>query len=75
MPKRDRDMAPANRSDHVARIALTPPEAAQALGCSPEFFRTHIDPDLRWIRLGRKRLVPVAELTAWANRSAARTLD
>jgi hypothetical protein len=31
-------------------------------------------PDLRVIRLGRKRLIPVRELEDWTDRNAARTL-
>jgi excisionase family DNA binding protein len=58
----------------VPRIALTPPEAAESLGCSAEFFREHVDHELRWIRRGRKRFVPVVELERWAERSAERTL-
>jgi hypothetical protein len=29
------------------RLALTPSEAAQALGCSRDFFDEHIGPELR----------------------------
>lgn len=56
----------------VPRLALTPPEAAAALGCSPEYFREHIDHELRWVRRGRKRFVPVRELEEWVSRSASR---
>ena len=38
----------------VPRVALTPAEAAEAIGCSAEFFREHVDLELRWIRRGRK---------------------
>jgi excisionase family DNA binding protein len=58
----------------VPRIALTPSEAAEALGCSAEFFREHVDPELRWIRRGRKRFVPVSALESWALKSAQKTL-
>jgi excisionase family DNA binding protein len=58
----------------VPRIALTPPEAAESLGCSPEFFRQMIDPELPWIRKGRKRFVPLAALEAWAAKAAETTL-
>jgi hypothetical protein len=58
----------------IPRVALTPPEAAEALGCSAEFFRVHVDPELRWVRRGRKRFVPIAELTAWAEQQAGATL-
>jgi excisionase family DNA binding protein len=58
----------------IPRVALTPPEAAESLGCSAEFFREHVDHELRWIRRGRKRFVPLAELEQWAERSAEATL-
>ena len=58
----------------VPRVALTPTEAAESLGCSPEFFRRHIDCELRWIRRGRKRFVPVVELERWAEANAETTL-
>jgi excisionase family DNA binding protein len=58
----------------VPRVALTPAEAAEALGCSAEFFREHIDLELRWIRRGRKRFVPVVELERWAEANAEATL-
>ena len=63
----------AHRSD-VPRVALTPTEAAESLGCSPEFFRKHIDHELPWIRRGRKRFVPVVELERWAEANAEATL-
>jgi excisionase family DNA binding protein len=58
----------------VPRIALTPAEAAESLGCSAEFFRAHVDHELRWIRRGRKRFVPLVELERWAEANAERTL-
>lgn len=59
----------------VPRLALTPAEAAASLGCSQEHFREHIDCQLRWSRVGRKRLVSVTELERWLERSAARVLE
>jgi hypothetical protein len=38
------------------RLALTPTEAAQALGRSGDFFDKHIGPELRWVRRGRLKL-------------------
>jgi hypothetical protein len=58
----------------VPRVALTPAEAAVAIGCSAEFFREHVDHELRWIRRGRKRFVPVVELVRWAEENAERVL-
>ena len=58
----------------VPRIALTPPEAAAALGVGPDFFDANVAPELRVIRRGRKRLVPVSELERWAAENAERAL-
>jgi hypothetical protein len=51
---------------------LTPPEAAAAIGVGPDFFDTEVAPELRLIRRGRKRLVPVAELERWTAENAGR---
>lgn len=59
----------------VPRITLSPDEAAKALGVSRDYFDEHIAAELRIIRKGRRKLIPVRELEAWAERSAARTLD
>jgi excisionase family DNA binding protein len=56
----------------VPRIALTPAEAAAAVGVSRAFFYEHVLPDLRVIRKGRCRLIPVAELQAWCDARAER---
>lgn len=56
----------------IPRIALTPPEAAAAIGVGPDFFEENVAPELRLIRRGRKRLVPVAELERWVVESAGR---
>jgi hypothetical protein len=60
---------------HQLRLALTPTEAAQALGCSRDFFDKHIGPELRWVRRGRLKFVAIAEIEDWLRRSAALTLD
>jgi excisionase family DNA binding protein len=58
----------------IPRFALTPPEAAAALGVGPDFFEENVAPELRLIRRGRKRLVPVAELERWVAQAASATL-
>ena len=57
------------------RLALTRPEAAAAIGCSIDSFERHIQPELRLIRRGRLRLIPVVELERWLDRNAARVLE
>jgi hypothetical protein len=59
----------------VPRIALTPPEAAAAIGVGPDFFDAYVAPQLRLVRRGRKRLVPVAELERWVTESASRPVS
>jgi hypothetical protein len=49
----------------IPRIALTPPEAAAAIGVGPDYFDQYVAPHLRLIRRGRKRLVPVSEVERW----------
>ena len=58
----------------IPRIALTPPEAAAAIGVGPDFFDANVAPELRLVRRGRKRLVPVSELERWTAKNAERTL-
>ena len=55
----------------IPRLALTPPEAAAAIGVGPDFFEENVAPELRLIRRGRKRLVPVTELERWVAQTAA----
>jgi len=56
-------------------LALTPAEAAQALGCSRDFFDQHIASELRWVRRGRLEFVAIAEMEDWLRRSAALTRE
>lgn len=59
----------------VPRLALTPGEAAEALGVSDDFLREHIAQELRWIRRGRKKLVSIAELERWLDRHGSLVLE
>ena len=49
-------------STSIPRLALTPSEAAAAIGVGEDFFSEHVRPELQLIRRGRKVLVPVVEL-------------
>ena len=59
----------------VPPLALRPEEAARALGVSRSFFFAEILPELRVVRRGRLRLVPVRSLEEWIERNAARALE
>jgi hypothetical protein len=56
------------------RLALSPDEAAKAIGTSRDYLDEHVLPELRVVRRGRRKLIPVKELEAWLDRAAARTL-
>lgn len=58
----------------IPRIALTPPEAAAALGCGETYFTEYVRPELRVIRRGRKVLIPVAELQRWTAANTERAI-
>jgi hypothetical protein len=58
----------------IPRVALTRDEAAAALGMSLDSFERHVQPELRLIRRGKLRLVPVCELERWADAAAERTI-
>lgn len=57
------------------RLALSKPEAAEALGVSVDTLERHVMPELRVVRRGRLVLIPVTEIERWLDRNAARTLD
>lgn len=59
----------------VPALALRPEQAAQALGVSRSFFFAEILPELRVVRRGRLRLVPLRSLEEWIDRNAARGVD
>lgn len=65
------DLAAGTR---LPRLALSKAEAAAALGVSVDFFEEHVMHELRIVRRGHRRLIPVDELRRWLDRSAARTL-
>jgi excisionase family DNA binding protein len=56
------------------RLALSKAEAAAALGVSVDFFEQHVMPELRIVRRGRRRLIPLAELERWLGENASKVL-
>ncbi len=59
----------------IPTLALRPEQAARALGVSRAFFFQSILPELRVVRCGRLRLVPVRSLEEWLDRRAARAFE
>ncbi len=64
------DHAMSTSPSNVPRVALSRQEAAMSLGMSLDSFERHVQPELRLIRRGKLRLVPLAELERWANDNA-----
>lgn len=58
----------------LPRLALSPDEAAASLGVSRDYFDEHIAHELRIVRRGRRKLIPLRELERWLDRSAGMTL-
>jgi hypothetical protein len=52
------------------RTALGVLEAAESLGVGHAFFKEHIAPELRWVRRGGRKLVPLRSLEAWLEQNA-----
>ena len=59
----------------IPRLALRREEAAASLGMSVDSFERFVQPELRLVRKGRLRLVPIRELERWLEQNAARTLE
>ena len=57
-----------------ARLAFSKAEASAALGVSVDFFEQHVMPELRIVRRGRRRLIPLAELERWLSENASMVL-
>lgn len=67
-------MSPRTVGAAPIRLALTKAEAADALGVSVDFLERHVMHELRIVRRGRRRLIPVAELERWIESTAVHTL-
>jgi hypothetical protein len=56
------------------RLAMTRVEAARALGVSINSFERHVQPELKIVRRGKLRLIPVREIERWLEENAEWTL-
>jgi len=59
----------------VPRLSLKVQEAAEALGVSWDTWKAHIEPDVRLVRIGARKLVPITELQRWLDEHAESTLE
>jgi hypothetical protein len=58
----------------VPRLALSVEEACAAIGCSWDFWSEHVAPEVKLVRRGRRKMIPVTELQRWLEDNAERTL-
>jgi hypothetical protein len=58
----------------VPCVALTREEAAASLGISLTAFEQYVQPNVRLIRRGKIRVVPVRDLERWADQAAEQVL-
>jgi excisionase family DNA binding protein len=56
-----------------APILVSREDAAQMLGMSLRHFQRFVQPHVRIVRVGQRRLIPVAELERWAEEKAQKT--
>jgi hypothetical protein len=75
LPLRSQAPHSARQMQRVPRLALSKTEAAAALGVSVDFFDEHVMPELRVVRRGRRRMIPVRELDRWLGENAALALE
>ena len=66
--------ADRRRRTDDSRLAMTRAEAAHSLGVSINSFERHVQPELRIVRRGKLRLIPVSEIERWLEENAERTL-
>ncbi len=64
------NVTPAKDARRVPTLGLSIEEAAQAIGVGWDFFHEHVAGDLRIVRVGRRKIVPVRELERWLDEHA-----
>jgi hypothetical protein len=65
----DGDCAMSDRPS-PPRLGLTVEEAAKAVGISESSFKRHVQPELRIVRRGSLRIIPVPEIERWLEGNA-----
>lgn len=58
----------------LPRLSLSVAEACATLGVGWDFWHEHVEPELRVVRVGRRKLVAVSELVAWLDRHGEQPL-
>jgi hypothetical protein len=55
----------ATAKPQTPALALSIEQAHQALGISWDTWKSHVECEVRIVRIGRRKLVPVTELQRW----------
>src|SRR3954451_22404119 len=53
------------------RLGFTVEEAAEAIGMSESSFKRHVQPELRIVRRGSLRIIPLPEIERWLEGNAS----
>jgi hypothetical protein len=56
-------------------LALNVEQSCVALGVSHDLWKSDIEHEVRIVRLGRRRLIPVSELQRWLDENAESALE
>lgn len=56
----------------VPRLALNVSEACEALGVGWDFWKAHVEPEVKVVRKGRRKLIAVTELQRWLDENGDR---
>jgi excisionase family DNA binding protein len=56
-------------------LALTVEQACDALSIGYDTWKAHVEPEIRLVRLGRRKLIPVKELERWLDAHAENVLE
>ena len=59
----------------VPRLSLDIQEACAAIGVSWDTWHQHIEPNVRIVRVGKRKIVPVTEIQRWLSENAETTLE
>lgn len=59
----------------VPRLAVNVKEACSSLGVSWDVWKEHIEPDVKLVRIGSRKLVPLSELQRWLDNNATTVLE
>lgn len=68
-------MTESKRPPRTPALALSVKQAADALGVSYAVWHAQVEPQIRIVRLGARKLVPVSELQRWLDDHAVAADD